>query len=65
MKKKILVSEIKDNDGVKIVSAMTHPVHWRDLEDSVRNDTCEGRKVVVRFYERTQEWVDKQPEYEG
>ena len=65
MKKKILVSEIDDGNGTKIITAMESPVDWRDLEESVRNETIEGRGATVRFYERTRKWIDALPEYQG
>lgn len=65
MEKKILVAEMKDDDGVKIITALTHQVYWKDIESMVRNETIEGRSATVRFYERTQKWIDALPEYQG
>lgn len=62
---KILVSEIDDGNGTKIISAMEHPTDWRNLEDAIRTETAEGRRATVKFYERTRKWVEALPEYQG
>ena len=64
--KKILISERKDADGIKVIEAITHAVHWGGLREEVENALRDGQKTItIKFYERTQKWLDKLPEYQN
>lgn len=62
----MLISEIKDSNGVRIVSGMKEAVDWANLCENINMDLDGGAKSTsVKFYMRTKAWLEKQPEYEG
>jgi hypothetical protein len=62
---KILIAEMKDADGVKVLYAITDVVYLKDIEAQVRTDLDFARTVSVKFYYRTKKWLDSKPEYTG
>ncbi len=61
MSKKILVAEMKDDLGVKVVTPASR---IKDVLEQIRADLDIAASVNVKFYLRTQKWVNSLPEYE-
>lgn len=64
--KKLLIAEMKDADGTKVITVVDNPAYLNDVMEQVNIDLDGGAKTsTVKFYKRTQAWIAKRPEYEG
>jgi hypothetical protein len=64
MKDKILIAQI-NHDGAKLIFPLKSEVDWGNIEEEVMMNLTEGSKSFsVKFFLRTQKWLDKVPEYD-
>ena len=63
---KILIASMKDNDGIKILTRMDTPSSLEDLKEAIDNELDSGfNNVTVKFFRRTEKWLNSVPEYNG
>jgi hypothetical protein len=62
---KILLAEVKDFEGVKMLYPLEKLTDWSELREQIDIILQDEKTLSVKFYYRTKKWFKKVPEYEG